>query len=152
VRRGPQLLTATPDQDLEAIVKTAAWFTWPGWDRFLVAWCSLFHLAAAWVLATAPYKLVWTEGTAPVLELASRYVWAVDFAAAGLLSWALLRTSRALVQMACWFVVMVTGGLWVTAFSLAVLRGEGSALGIVVWPFLYGPWAIVAVRVGLGRR
>lgn len=125
---------------------------WPGWDRFLIAWCAGFHIIAGFVLTGAPYELVLTEGTKPVLDLASRHVWAGIFIAAGLLCAGLLHRPWPVVQMAAWFVVLVTGGMWLTAFALAVWRGEGSALGVVVWPFLYGPWAIVAIRVGLGKR
>lgn len=122
------------------------------WPRFLLGWCVLFHAATALTLATAPWHQLLTQGTAPVFELASRYVWAAAFAAAAALSGALLHRPRPVLQALTWLTVMFLGGVWLTAFSLAVWDGAGSALGVVVWPFLYGPWAVVAMRLGLGRR
>lgn len=133
-------------------MRTASWLTWPGWEQLLVRWCLVFHVGAAAVLAFTPRDLVYTEGTAPVLDLASQYVWAVVFAVAAALSWWLLRSDRAWVQMATWFAVFVPGGLWFTAFLLAAVRGEVSGLGCLVWFCLYGPWVVAAVRVGLRKR
>lgn len=122
------------------------------WDRFLLGWCAAFHLLTAVTLAIFPRDQVLTEGTRPVLELASRYVWAVVFAAAGVAVAWLLRPRRRAARIPVWAAVLGLGGMWLTAFFLAVLDGRGSALGVVVWPFLYGPWAIVAVRSSSGKR
>lgn len=139
----------TPDEAaLLAVVQ--AWRRFD-WDRALLASCVAFHLILAVVLAIAPYDLVLTEGTRPVLDIASRYVWATVFlavaAAVGSLHWMRSR----LVHLAAWTAVTFLGGMWVTAFALAVLQGRGSAVGVVVWPFLYGPWVVVAFR-SLGKR
>ncbi len=122
------------------------------WDKFLIGWCAVFHLATALPLAFAPRGQIVTAGTAPVFEIASRYVWAGLFLAAGLLCMALLYRQTALVQFLTWFTVLPLGGVWLTAFALAVADGRGNAIGLTVWPFLYGPWAIAAVRMALGKR
>ena len=122
------------------------------WDRFLVAWCAGFHLLIAFTLTLAPYEQIFNAGTRPVFQIASRYVWAGIFAAAGLLALSLLRWRPPPVQILTWFVVLPLGGTWLTAFSLAVLDGQGSAIGVVVWPFLYGPWALAGIRIALGKR
>jgi hypothetical protein len=122
------------------------------WQRFLVAWCAAFHLLIAFTLALAPYQQIYNAGTAPVYLIASRYVWAALFLVAGLFSLLLLRRQTALVQCLTWFTVLPLGGTWLTAFVLAVYAGRGSAIGVVVWPFLYLPWAVAGVRIALGKR
>lgn len=125
---------------------------WPGWDRFLIAWCAAFHMAMAVPLAFAPRAQIVNAGTAPVYEIASRYVWAGIFLGAGLLAVAVLYRPPAWVQMLAWVAVFGVGGAWLTAFILAVLNDKGSAIGVTVWPFLYGPWAVAATRMALGKR
>lgn len=125
---------------------------WSGWERFLVAWCSGFHALIAFTLAFAPLDQIYNAGTRPVFEIASRYVWAAIFALAALFSAFLLHRQTARVQMLTWLTVLPLGGMWLFAFALAVINGRGSAIGVVVWPFLYGPWAIAAIRIGLGKR
>ena len=125
---------------------------WPGWDRFLVAWCAAFHLAMAAPLAFAPKAQIVNAGTAPVFDIASRNVWAVIFLTAGLLAVAALHWQTAPVQLLTWLIVFGVGGAWLTAFSLAVLNDRGSAIGVTVWPFLYGPWAVAGIRMALGKR
>jgi hypothetical protein len=122
------------------------------WDRFLLGWCAAFHLLAGLILAFAPLGQVLTEGTRPVLELASRHVWAVVFLAAAAASASLLWRAEPWRQLAAWLTVFPLGLMWLTAFTLAVLDGRGSALVVVVWPFLYIPWGLAAVRLGLGKR
>jgi hypothetical protein len=122
------------------------------WQRFLVAWCGSFHLLIAFTLALAPYGQIYNAGTAPVYEIASRYVWAGLFLLAGALSLVLLRRQTALVQCLTWLTVLPLGGAWLTAFILAVLDGRGSAIGVVVWPFLYGPPVLAGLRIALGKR
>lgn len=148
------MLTVVPrhrsdEQALLSVVKSWRRFQW---DRFLVGWCAAFHLATALPLAFAPSGQIINAGTAPVFELASRYVWAFAFLAAGLLAASLLRWQTAPVQFVTWSTVLPLGAIWLTAFALAVLNGEGSAIGLTVWPFLYGPWSIAAVRLALGKR
>jgi len=125
---------------------------WPGWDRFLVAWCAAFHIAMAAPLAFAPKAQIVNAGTQPVFEIASRHVWAGIFLAAGLLAAAVLYDPPKWCQLGAWLVVFGVGGAWLTAFILAVLNDKGSAIGVTVWPFLYGPWAVAAVRMALGKR
>lgn len=125
---------------------------WPGWDRVLLAASVVFHGLVASAMAFAPYNQIYNAGTAPVYDIASRYVWAVVFAVAATTS--LLLTVRGtlprLIFMA--FTVLPLGGLWWTAFVLAVANGRGSAIGVIVWLVLYGLWWIVAIRMALGKR
>jgi len=125
---------------------------WPGWERFLIASCGFLHLIVGLALAFAPYEQVYNAGTAPVYTLANRYVWAVAFAAAALSS-ALLASRRTTPrQLFWWFTAPILGGLWFTAFVLAVLDGRGSAIGVGVWFVLYGIFAVAALRIALGKR
>lgn len=122
------------------------------WDRFLVGWCAAFHLAMSVPLALAPVSQIINAGTEPVFDLASRYVWAALFLAAGLLAVSVLHRPTPLMQFLTWITVLPLGGIWLTAFVLAVRAGEGSAVAVTVWPFLYGPWAVAGVRIALGKR
>lgn len=122
------------------------------WDRFLIGLAAAFHLGVAVPLAFAPYEQIFSSGTAPVFDIANRYVWAAAFLVAGTAATLLLRWRTTLVQCLTWFTVLPLGGLWWTAFVLAVLDGRGSAIGVVVWLTLYGLFSVVAVRVALGKR
>jgi hypothetical protein len=137
------------ERALLEVVKTMRRFNW---ERFLVGWCAAFHVATAVPLAFAPIEQILNAGTRPVFDMASRYVWAALFLVAALLSAYLLRNQSTVVQVATWLTVMPLGGLWLTAFALAVIDGRGSAIGLTVWPFLYGPWAVAGVRLALGKR
>ena len=149
-------LTRLPyrSDEQEALLSVASAFSrmWPGWDRFLVGWCAAFHLLCAFTLAFAPYDQILSRGTQPVLELASRYVWAVLFVVAGVAAASLLSRPRSWVQVFTWLTVFPLGVAWVLSFALAVINGGGNALGVVVWPFLYVPWGVAAIRLGLGKR
>lgn len=144
---------STPDdsRQLLATVEHVRGY-WQGWDRFLIAWCAAFHLAMAAPLAFAPEMQIISAGTQPVFEIASRYVWAGIFLTAGLLAVTVLYWQTAPVQLITWMAVFGVGGVWLMAFILAVLNDRGSAIGVTVWPFLYGPWAVAAVRMALGKR
>lgn len=122
------------------------------WQRFLVGWAGAFHLLIAFTLTFAPYEQIYNAGTAPVYEIAPRYVWAALFLLAGLFALLLLRRQTTLMQCLTWFTVLPLGGAWLTAFVLAVIAGRGSAIGVVVWPFLYVPWALAGLRIALGKR
>lgn len=117
-----------------------------------MVWCLAFHLLTGVTLAAAPLNQVLTEGTRPVLELASRYVWAILFVTVGVALACLRHGLPSALRIPVWASMLGLGAVWLTAFSLAVLHGRGSALGVVVWPFLYGPWLVVAVRHSLGKR
>ena len=122
------------------------------WQRFIVGTCALFHLGVAVPLAFAPAEQIINAGTAPVFSLANRYVWAVAFLVAGVAATSLLRWQTTPVQCLTWFTVLPLGGLWWTAFVLAVLDGRGSAIGVVVWATLYGLFAVAGARMALGKR
>lgn len=143
-----------PHKDQEALMTVGRWMQQLqfDWQRFIVSACALFHLGVASALAAAPYEQIYNAGTAPVYEIATRYVWAAAFALAGLVSLVLLRRQSGLVQLAWWFSVLPLGGLWWTAFVLAVADGRGSAIGVVVWFVLYGIFSVAGVRIALGKR
>lgn len=121
------------------------------WERFTVSTCAGFHGLLGFTLLAAPIEQVYNAGTQPVFALASRYLWAVLFLAAGVAAGMLLHYRRPFHQFIAWMLVFPLGAVWLTAFTLAVLQGHGSALSIVVWPALYLPWAVLAVRLGLRK-
>ena len=122
------------------------------WARFLLALCVLFHLWMAAAIAFAPDRQIITEGTARVFELAPRGFWAVCYLLAALGALALMVRVTAATQLLTWFTVFPLASTWVGAFTLAVLEGGGSAIGLIVWPAVYLPWAVVAIRLALGKR
>jgi hypothetical protein len=122
------------------------------WQRFLVGACAAFHLGVSAPLAFAPIDQILNAGTAPVFAIANRYVWAAAFLAAGTAATFLLRWQTTLTQCLTWFTVLPLGGLWWTAFVLAVIDGRGSAIGVVVWFTLYGLFAVAGARMALGKR
>jgi hypothetical protein len=122
-----------------------------GWPKFLLGWAAGFQVVVAVTLAAAPWHQLLTPGTRPVFEIASRYVWAVLYLASACLT-ASTYWSRAALRTASWMAVMGLGGVWLTAFSLNVWSGGGSALGVVAWLFLYIPIAAVALHQGLTKR
>ena len=142
------MVTAPPRPDPVTIVRKLRAFDW---ERFTLSTCAGFHGLLGFTLLAAPIEQVYNAGTAPVFALASRYVWAVLFLAAGLASGLLLHYRAPLHQFIAWLIVFPLGAVWLAAFTLAVLQGHGSALSIVVWVTLYAPWAVVAVRLGLRK-
>lgn len=121
------------------------------WERFLIGTCCGFHTLLGFALLAAPVEQVYNAGTAPVFALAPRFVWGVLFLAAGLASGLLLRYRNPVSQFVAWLLVFPLGAVWLMAFALAVLQGHGSAISVIVWPALYGPWAVLAVRLGLRK-
>lgn len=138
------LLAACSDEEraLLDVVQTLWRFDW---DRFLLAWCAAFHMLIAVTLFTAPWDQLLSAGTRPVFDIASRYVWGGVFLTVAV-ALVIHRPQAKWMRALAWMTVLFLGGTWLTAFSLAVLRGQGNAIGVIVWPFLYGPWAIVAYR------
>lgn len=141
-----------PVSDREALVRLASWTTWPGWEKFLLCVCSAFHLLIGSALIGAPAEQVINAGTAPVFELAPRWVWGVASLFAGVASLLLLWHRSAGAQIATWLTVIPLGSAWCGAFWLALASGRGSALGAVIFPTLYVIFGTVAVRIGLGKR
>jgi hypothetical protein len=147
-------VTRLPHKDQEALLTVGRWvqrFQFD-WQRFIVAACAVFHLGVASALAIAPLDQILNAGTAPVFAISPRYVWAALFALAGAMSVVLLRRRTTLVQLGWWFTAMPLGGLWWTAFVLAVFDGRGSAIGVVVWFVLYGIFSVAGIRIALGKR
>lgn len=123
------------------------------WERFLLAKCSAFHLLAAFTLAFAPHDQVYNAGTAPVFALASPHLWALAFAAGGVAAGLGSRyMPHGIPLFLLALAVFPLGVLWFSAFVMAVLQGHGSALSVVVWPFLYSSWLVAIARLGLGKR
>lgn len=122
------------------------------WLRVIIGFCAAFHLGTAVTLALFPYDQIHNAGTAPVYDIASRFVWAALFLLAGVVSVVLLRRRTVRVQLAWWFTVAPLGAMWWIAFVLAVLDGRGSAIGVVVWLTLYGMFSVAGLRIALGKR
>jgi len=122
------------------------------WLRVIVGFSAAFHLGTAVTLALAPYNQIYNAGTAPVYEIADRYVWAGWYLLAGVMSVVLLRRRTARVQIGWWLSTLPLGAMWWLAFVLAVWNGRGSAIGVVVWLTLYGLFAVAGFRIALGRR
>lgn len=141
-----------PPEEVRALLAFVTWFRRMTWDRYLLGACAVFHLVVGALLAFAPYDQILTAGTRPALELAPRHAWAALFVAVGVAVATLTRSRRPGMRLFVWFAVLFLGGAWLTAFGSAVLLGRGSALGLGLWGFLYGLWATVAFRLGLGKR
>jgi len=120
------------------------------WVPGLVLSCAAFHILAGLILGFAPEAVIVSKGTQPVLELLPREVWAVIFIGVGVLVYCLFSRIHRLSSIAIRTVVLWVAGAWFTTFLLAVFRGEGNAIGLIIWPFLYGPW-LLAMR-SLGKR
>jgi hypothetical protein len=147
------VLTATPPaSDREALVRTAAWTTWPGWERFTLGACIAYHLAISAALILAPDHQIYNAGTAPLFDLASRYVWGGACLFAGATGLLLMRRRSLWAQMATWYVVGIVGFMWCGTFIAALVASQGSAIGATVFPFLYLWFGAAAVRIGLRKR
>jgi len=125
---------------------------WPGWGRFVIGASAAFHAALAVVLVTFPYEQLVTEGTRPVFDLWSRYVWAGSFAVAAAGIAASLRWRKPLLHAAAWLWVTFLFGAWLTPLCLAVLEGGGSPVAVVVLLFLYGLLFSGAISNALRQR
>ncbi len=133
-----------------AVEQMRGW--WPGWEQFLLAFCAAFHLVVFSWLAFAPDDQVHTAGTEPALHWVNRYEWAVVFLLLGVTVAAQVRIAyRSYLRVLVWAAVFFVGGLWLTAFGMAVVRGEGSG-AFIGWGFLYTLWAVVALRMSLRKR
>lgn len=142
-------MTAADEEALLAVVNHWRRFEWA---RFLLALCVVFHLWMAVTVAFAPERQVITQGTAQVFELAPRGFWAFAYLVAAIGATALMARVTPITQLVTWLTVFPLASTWIGAFTLAVLKGEGSAIGVIVWPVLYLPWAVVAIRLALGKR
>jgi hypothetical protein len=106
-----------------------------GWPRFLLIECVLFHAVCALPLAAA-----------------TEWMWAVGFIAAAGSAGLLLLHITVLTQLAAWYAVFPVGFAWAGVFAYGTVDAAPTTLGLVVWPALYLPWAVVAVRIALGKR
>ena len=128
------------------------------WVRVELAIIVTFHLVAGVTIAFAPRSQVITTGTLPVFEILpslltadqARVLWAALYVAAGACAALLLARFSITRQVVTWLTVAFIGFSWAGTFGLAVLNGEGSAIGLVVWVVLLLWWTTVAVRIGLG--
>ncbi len=105
-----------------------------GWDRFLLIECTVFHGLCALVLAAS-----------------GRWAWTAAFLVGAIAAAVLLRRVTAWAQLTAWYVVFPLGIAWGAALVLGITDSAVSTLGVVAWPFLYLPWAVVAVRLALGK-
>lgn len=140
------LMAAPPRRDEEALLTVVRSLSRFDWDRFLLVWCVAFHAAVAFTLAAAPDTQLLTPGTRPVLELASRYVWAVVFAVLAVAVAFQWHPRGRRWQAVAWLPMLFVGGTWMTALGLAILAGKGSAVQLLLWVFLYGIWCVLAAR------
>jgi hypothetical protein len=138
--------------EMPGFVASVPWWRRFEWDRYMLGWCAAFHLLMAVTLAFAPADQIVNAGTAPIFALGSRWFWAGAFLVAGLSATAMLWRMRVWSELLTWFTVIPLGFAWAGTFLMAVVDGRGSAIGLIVWPFLYVPWAVVAIRLALGKR
>jgi hypothetical protein len=140
--------------ELEATLRIAAIYArlWPGWGRFIIGAAAAFHAALAAVLVTFPYGQLVTEGTKPVFDLWSRYVWAGSFAVAAVGLCVALRWTKPWLHALVWLWVTFLFGAWLTPLSVAVLEGGGSPVAVVVLLFLYGLFFGGAISNALRQR
>jgi hypothetical protein len=133
------VLTVLPPpqvRDEEALMRVAAWFVWPGWERALLWECAAFHLIAATVLA-----------------ILGQPWWAAAFLVGAVAPLALLRRASTTVQLIAWYTVFPLGFTWGGPLALGLIDvGPYSAVGVLAWLFLYGQWALVAVRLASHER
>jgi hypothetical protein len=115
------------------------------WARLIIGICAAFHLLMAVVLAFAPETLVVTDGSLPVFALMGRRAWAVVYLIAGVAS-ALLTARPTIPRMvATWGVVVPTGFAWTGTFAIGVINGEGSYIGLVIWPTLISVFVVAGL-------
>jgi hypothetical protein len=133
--------------------KPPNWLRSFDWDRFLLAKCAVFHTLVAFTIFVAPWDQLYNAGTAPVWDMAPRSMWAAGFMAGAIASGlAAHYLPRGILLFFVALMVFPLGIIWFAAFVLAVLQGHGSALSVVVWPFLYSSWLVAIARLGLGKR
>jgi hypothetical protein len=144
----------TRHEDEVALMRVAALYErwWPGWGRVLIGAAGLFHACMAAVLVTFPFDQLLTEGTAPIFDLASRYVWAAAFTVAAVGIAAALRWRTPWLHALVWLAVTFLFGAWLTPLTLAVLNGGGSPVAVVVLLFLYALFFGGAVSNALRQR
>lgn len=130
------------------------------WLRLELAIIAAFHVIAGFTIGCAPRSQIVTAGTLPVFEMfpslltvdQARFWWAVSYTVAGAFAAVLLFRVTSAMQWITWLTVIPIGCTWVGTFSLAVLNGQGTALGVVVWMTLLLWWGTVAIRIALGGR
>ena len=133
-------------------MRVASHLAWPGWERFSLGACSAFHLLLAGALLFAPDHQVYNAGTKPIFDLAPRWLWGLACLSAGVTALLVLHRPTMLRQMATWYVVIPLGSMWSGTFLLALVNGYGSAIGAVVFPFLYLWFATAAFRISIRKR
>lgn len=137
----------------EALMQVAAWYErlWPGWARFLIALCAVFHLWTGITVLTAPARQVVNAATVPVFALAPRSVWAVAFVLVGIGAGSLFFRVTLPRTILLWSLLIPLFFSWEGAFVLAVLDDKGSALSVIIWPTLYLPFIAAALRLALRK-
>jgi hypothetical protein len=145
---------APRSQEQESLMRFATLYArwWPGWGRVLIGAAGLFHACMAVVLVSFPFDQLLTEGTRPIFDLWSRYVWAAAFAVVAVGIAAVLRWRKPMLHGAVWLAVTFLFGAWLTPLTVAVLDGGGSPVAVVVLLFLYGLFFAGAISNALKQR
>ena len=135
-------------------MRFAALYTrwWPGWGRFLIGVAAACHAGLAVVLVTFPYEQLRTEGTAPVFDWLSRYVWAGWFGAVAVGIVVALRWRKPWLHAAVWLGVTFLFGAWMTPMTWAVLEGGGSPVALVFLLTVYLIFFAAAISNALRQR
>lgn len=104
----------------------------------------------AFTILAAPRERVVTPGTSAIFGTVPLPVWAVWFAATGLVAAAMVVRVTTLRYWLTWCGVFPLGVAWIWGFSVAVQAGRGNAIFALVWPFLLIWWLLTAIRMYLG--
>lgn len=140
------VLTVVPRERTEVDVARhmLRWLQRIGWTKgkALVSVVAGLHLFGAYTLLFAPNNQLFTQGTRPVFELFPPLVWALAFLIGGTAALTLLFRVTAAGQIITWATVLPTQAVWISASIMAVLRGGGSAMGVV---FLSAVWLFTAI-------
>lgn len=119
------------------------------WDRIAVGIVAVMHLWLAFTLVFAPRVQVLTQGSRPAFALMPPEWWAVWLVLGGIAAAALAVRVTAVRQVFAWLLVAPAQTVWLAASVLAVTRGGGSAIGVVLWSVLLAFTVLTAIRLAI---